>query len=504
MTTEFDNLDAFLASSELDEVSSNKFRLKNKRLHLTYRGHIEYQKLVGFLESLQPVKYYSIVHEMGIKTSYLHTHCLVEFNDLFERRSPRCLDYQEIHPNIKKVTAQLHWDRVLEYHKKDGTPFTNIQDRIKDSVGPKKEEKNKKREPVKASEVFECQTLEEAVLKFGDERGINVVPAVTATFRAKPKQFVLPAEPPVKWRPWQQELFEELKEPCKNNRTIVWYYDRKGDAGKTVFSRHMDMYHGAFMATHADTYHTATQLQARLAVGAPMDMVLINIPRAEAPSDWHHNVDLYESITFEAPIKRYIHKKFLQLYAGLEELKDGTITSKKNIGRTMHFNSPHVVVFANFLPHLECLSENKWEIRYLEPSGMNVYKVYPEKRVKDNTTMEDGYYIPGTILHIAEPDPIITPDPETTKDSDDYFSSVSSPGRSKPFKYDSEKESIMAKSAIELVRKKRGDEEVAKMLEKLKKQKEEKEEMTEIQKKLMAIKPKRLQQRPAYSDASSQ
>ena len=498
MTTKDESFKAFLASPELEEVSSSKFRIKNKRLHLTYRGHINQEELLNFLEGLQPVKFYSIVHEMGVKTSYLHTHCLVEFEMFYESKTPRCLDYQGIHPNIKKVTAQLHWDRVLEYHRKDGTPFTNttVKPKVDVSIAPKEEKK--KKEKLKPKDVWTYESAQEAVEQLGNERGIGCVAAVVQTFKYKPAELIKPMIPNVKWWPWQEELFNEINQPCTDNRTIIWYVDVKGGCGKTAFTKHMAMYYGSFASTHSDSYHIATQLQGRVRKGAPVESVLINLGRS-ALDDLDEDAGP-DDIGFVPKRKKYVSKTVREMYKGLEELKDGLITAKKNVGETIVFPSPHLVVFANSEPIFKCLSQDRWDIRYISDDGKNVIKRFPETKQKRESP-EEGYDAPGSLVHVAEPDTVLTSNPG----NEDSFSSVSSPGKSKPFKYDSDEESIMAKSAVELVRKKSGDEAAKRMLEKLRKQKEEiEEEMSNVQKTLMSIKPKQLQPRPAYSDASSQ
>lgn len=508
MTTPDDtavNFDTFLTSSELEEIKSDKFRLKNKRLHLTYKGHIVPKDLVEFFGTLQPLKWYSIVHEFGFKTGYLHTHCLVEFEDLLCRTSSRCLDYQKIHPNIKKVTANIHWYRVIEYHRKEGTPVTNILTETVEKFKPKVEEKKKER--LKPKDVWTYASAQDAVENLGNERGIGCVAAVVQTFKYKPVELIKPTIPNVKWRSWQEELFNEINQPCTDNRTIVWYVDTKGGCGKTAFTKHMAMYYGSFASTHSDSYHIATQLQGRVRKGAPVESVLINLGRS-ALDDLEEDQGP-DDIGFVPKRKRYVSKTVREMYKGLEELKDGLITAKKNVGETIVFPSPHLVVFANSEPIFKCLSGDRWDVRYISDDGKTVIRRFPEKK-QVREIPEKGYEAPGSAVHVAEPDPIIT----ESKQSDDNLSSMSSmssPGRRKPLTYDmddDDKESQMAQSAIEFIRKKKGMAGVIKMFEKMadKKQEEKEVEMSSIPNKIMNIRPKQkiLPPRPAFSDASSQ
>ena len=49
-------------------------------------------------------------------------------------------------------------------------------------------------------------------------------------------------------------------------------------------------------------------------------------------------------------------------YDVLEKIKDGIIVSTKYEGRMKLFKSPTICCFSNFHPHVEKLSEDRWEI----------------------------------------------------------------------------------------------------------------------------------------------
>jgi hypothetical protein len=58
-----------------------------------------------------------------------------------------------------------------------------------------------------------------------------------------------------------------------------------------------------------------------------------------------------------------------KVYEAIESLKDGIITSQKYRGKTIVFNSPHVVVFSNREPDRKKLSADRWDIRYIDETG---------------------------------------------------------------------------------------------------------------------------------------
>lgn len=393
-------------------MSGKAFRIRNKKFHLTYRGHLDGSKWLDWMNGIFPINQYSIANETGI-SGYKHTHIVVIFKDTLISSDPRYFDFEGIHPNIKFITNKAQLENSLLYHTKEATPITNIPE-ILAKIKPSKAksvvssstngEKPRTLREVKVEEVWKHNTTEEAITQLTGEKGefgINAINAIMTAMQLKPKNYG--KEPKVSWRPWQKELLDEITKRCTDNRSIVWYYDAKGKSGKTSFARHMHMYYnGIFAATHSNAYHIATTLQDYETRGNPINTVIINFAKAtEAPAS---------------------------TYEGIELLKDGMITSKKNRGKTMVFEPPHLVVFANFYPNIECLSLDRWDIRTIV-DGENVTstKVKPEKPI-NNIVTEDGYQVPGTTLRVAEPDDIITDEGGDPADNDN-FSSVSSSRR---------------------------------------------------------------------------
>ena len=50
------------------------------------------------------------------------------------------------------------------------------------------------------------------------------------------------------------------------------------------------------------------------------------------------------------------------VYNAIEQLKDGLVFSSKYEGGVKMFNPPHVIIFANWLPDVKTLSEDRWNI----------------------------------------------------------------------------------------------------------------------------------------------
>lgn len=330
------------------------FRIQNTMLHLTYKSHLNPEKFLLWLKKekdLVPI-YYSIANETG-DTGYEHSHVLLKFKHPVSTRNVSYFDYLKIHPNIKPIRYKKHWEETVTYHKKQISPFTNIEVRetkkdieneehdedeeypdipdIPNIPGPRRTstvEDVWKHPHVSDALLYVCQSLQE-------------VGGVIAAFNHKPMSFG--EEPLVLWKGWQKELYQELSSQSPDPRKIIWYEDEIGNSGKTFFAKHMGMYKGAFVSTHADIYHVATSLQEAFSVGRTCLCAIFNFARDD--------------------------QRLKDVYRALESIKDGMVTSRKYKGKTMYFEVPHVVVFANYGPDWSKMSQDRWDLRVITPSG---------------------------------------------------------------------------------------------------------------------------------------
>lgn len=129
-------------------------------------------------------------------------------------------------------------------------------------------------------------------------------------------------------RPWQEDLKNELLlEP--DDRKIIWYFDEKGGMGKTQFCKYMAVHHEALILQNGNCNDIG------YACNDPK-IVIFNLARSQ--------------------------QKFFN-YTALENLKDGMIFSGKYESHMKIFNSPHVIVFSNWPPKWEEMTEDKWCLR---------------------------------------------------------------------------------------------------------------------------------------------
>ena len=138
-------------------------------------------------------------------------------------------------------------------------------------------------------------------------------------------------------RPWQKMVVNVL-DMAPDTRTINWFYEEQGNMGKTALAKYICTKYKALYVTGkaADIkYAVSNYLKEN---GNKIDVLVC---------DYVRSMEDYVS------------------YQALEELKNGIFFSPKYESGMVMYNSPHVVVFANFAPDLAKLSADRWNVLHL-------------------------------------------------------------------------------------------------------------------------------------------
>lgn len=155
-------------------------------------------------------------------------------------------------------------------------------------------------------------------------------------------------------RHWQYGLRRMLLEQ-PDNRTIRWYWESDGGAGKTQFARYMVFHHNALYVQGAYKDVMCSLSLWREKKGDFPTIVFLDIPREK---------------------KDYIS------YQSIEGLKNGVGFSSKYESGMLLFPPMHVVVFANFAPSerdLEKLSADRWRVTEIMPASLDMYDMGEEE-----------------------------------------------------------------------------------------------------------------------------
>lgn len=133
------------------------------------------------------------------------------------------------------------------------------------------------------------------------------------------------------FREWQKDLLDRLlKEP--DDRSIIWYCDPKGSAGKTQMAKYLAVHKNAIVLNNAKTSDIAYALPDN------PHIVIFDLARSN-----------------EGRIN----------YGAIEQVKNGLVFSAKYESKMKYFNSPHVIVFSNNEPDYEQMSKDRWEVVHL-------------------------------------------------------------------------------------------------------------------------------------------
>lgn len=311
-----------------------RFRIQNQKLMLTYKTHLDkvaYKRWLRGVVGFEPRRI-EMAWETGKNTvSYPHTHVLIDFGKIWQTTNCRRLDYESIHPHIKKVKTKTHWINSLKYLTKEDRSNDHILKELEGGVGTSIVE-----------DVWNCETLTEALIHC--VKSASDASGVIQIYGCKPNEIVV--EPPS--MRWCKNLIDELK-GVPDRRKIIWYCDPIGNIGKTWLCKYL-------MSLGKD-YYCVNQ------IGGVKDFATIVDSALEGGwSGWCMLFDLPRDSAGKG------------IYEPLENLKNGLITTTKYRGRSMLLDNPHVVVMANFMPAFRSMSLDRWDLRVFENGGLKQYR----------------------------------------------------------------------------------------------------------------------------------
>ncbi len=136
---------------------------------------------------------------------------------------------------------------------------------------------------------------------------------------------------------FQTEIIELVADE-PDERSVNWYYSRKGNVGKSSLCKHLCMKYDALIlgGKTADAFYG---IASRLKADKDIPVIVFDIPRSRG-----------NDITYDA----------------IEGIKNGCFYSSKYESGMCLFNPPHVIVFSNFAPDLGTLSHDRWVVKCLD------------------------------------------------------------------------------------------------------------------------------------------
>lgn len=144
------------------------------------------------------------------------------------------------------------------------------------------------------------------------------------------------AKPKIEPRNWQVQVID-LIEKTPDSRCINWFYDANGNTGKTTLCDHIiSEYEDVMYFTGGKSTDICSQALLQDEDGKGLKVCLFDFTR-----------------TCEGKVS----------YASMEALKNGLINSPKYKGGSLRLDYyPIIIVFANFRPEQNRLSQDRWRI----------------------------------------------------------------------------------------------------------------------------------------------
>jgi hypothetical protein len=185
--------------------------------------------------------------------------------------------------------------------------------------------------------IEKCKGTEQENLDYCSKDG-NII-SKTKTFQEQLDEEILEEDyKNVVWKDWQQELID-LVNTKPDKRTINWYWDSKGNVGKSYLCKYLDIKHKGIILCSGKFSDIANQVNTMIQQEIKPSIIICDVPRT--------------------------HSDYIN-YNALEKLKDGHLYSGKYEGGKCRFPSPHVIVFANQEPDIFKMSQDRWNIKCLD------------------------------------------------------------------------------------------------------------------------------------------
>lgn len=145
---------------------------------------------------------------------------------------------------------------------------------------------------------------------------------------------------------YQKKVLKLLKkEP--NERHVYWFWEDTGNMGKSSLVKHIYLkYEGNVVIANGKGNDVRNQINMHIngdpkkgTEGKELKIAILDISRT-----------CEEFVSYEV----------------IEQIKNGLLYSGKYEGGICCFNSPHVIIFANFEPKYEALSADRWKVYHIE------------------------------------------------------------------------------------------------------------------------------------------
>ena len=142
---------------------------------------------------------------------------------------------------------------------------------------------------------------------------------------------------------YQLEIDQIIDNPV-DDRAIYWYWDKKGNIGKTTYAKHLCLRKDAIECS-----------------GGAKDMQCFIHKKMLEDTWWSPTLVIMD-------IPRSRSQQYVSM-SGIEKIKDGKFLSTKYEPGMCLYDPPHLVCFANEPPDESRLSEDRWHVVEIDTEG---------------------------------------------------------------------------------------------------------------------------------------
>lgn len=310
--------------TELQTIETSNFRIQNQKVLLTYKTHIDKERLKAFLTTVSKnkLKKCYIAHENGSDdpiTPYEHTHCVVDFGFALQSRNSRFLDYEGIHPHISKITTAVNWKKACQYITKEDK-----------TVSIEKEDKGNE-----VTDIWKHDSVQGALEEM---KSLKDALATIAVYNLKPLEKPEAEICEDDFYPWQKDMWEYIQR-VPTGRKVCWIYEGRGNTGKTRFGKWCCLTHPekcVMLNNVGRISDFAQNMQNFWNTGWRGNTVFLNLSRSYSDRN--------------------------NIYEACEIIADGYITCTKYTGGVIWLPPMHIIIFSNFEPQVQNLSRDRWDL----------------------------------------------------------------------------------------------------------------------------------------------
>lgn len=365
------------------------FKLDTKTIFLTIprtniSKEIAYDRL---LEKYRDRLNCFIISQEFHKDEGTHLHCYINFKDRFQTKAQNIFDFiGDKHPNIQSARNP---NDVIKYVIKDGNYITyNIDvEKHLDDVKEHKVNKNKGqfyklsidiKESIKNNQISLKSLNEkygELFIKYGEHIKKYIKFCEDMENKEEIDKYYDNYFKNINFNEFQNYILSLIDNKV-DDRKIHWFYDEKGNSGKSTIGNYLQLYKDAYIITggkHADIYRHYNNNK----------VVIYDLPRDYMNSN--------ES-----------------LYATMETFKNGYCLDTKYEGTIKRFIPPHIIVFSNSKPDFNKLSKDRWNIVELDSGKIMKHKEDINEELMESLNNPERQFIQiPEKMHIEESEKIV-------------------------------------------------------------------------------------------------